>query len=1408
MRTHCALTRKLLYVADKKSVVSAHSGRSIFFSTLFLLLLNTCLQGQDITIFQPADGSSALRFNDGLGIEAGMKFRSAQNGYIKGIRYYKQAGTTGLHTGHLWDNSGAKLAEAAFVNETASGWQEVLFGSAVAITANITYIAAYHSESGDYTATNSFFTQAVTSGPVYALADGEDGPNGVYTYTSSSAFPANPGQSANYWVDIIFTTTNAPDIIPPSVSFVSPLNGEANVVYNRNISAIFNEKIDPASVTSASFEVRDATGHTIPGTLIASDNGIVFDPVSPFTYSTVYTATVKGGISGIKDMAGNAMTDDYSWSFTVADLPAPEGNGGPILVISTIVNPFSRYTTEILKAQGLNEFIAKDILQVTQQELADYDVIILGEMNISSFQATMLSNWVNAGGTLISFRPAPELSSLFGITKMPGILEDKYLLVDTSSSTGRGIVGETMQFHSAADLYALNGASSLAVLYADAVTSTSYPAITIRAVGSQGGKAVAFAYDLPRSIVYTRQGNPLWSGQKRDGTTGPVRSDDMFFGLNGSHWIDFNKIAIPQADEQQHLLTNIILQSNLHRKPLPRFWFLPSGHKAAIVMTGDDHSFNGTTGQFNHFKTLGPNSPEDVANWKAIRATSYIYNGTMTNAQAAAFAAEGFEIALHVNTNCQDFTPFLYQDIISQQMAAFVGQLPNVPRSVTNRNHCVAWSDWSTVAKIESGFGIRLDVNYYYWPDTWVQNRPGMFTGSGMPMRFADLDGSSIDCYQVTTQMSDEANIDYAPFSAALLNKALGAEGYYGVFCANMHTDLSDHPGANAIIAEAVSRNVPVISAQQLLTWLDGRNGSSFGPMSWNNNQLSFTITALPGALNLQTMLPFHSETGDLISITRDGETIPFERKIIKGMEYAFFDVAVGTGSFIATYFAQNSMPVVIIHPLPHEVCAGDIVKFTSAATGNPLPTIHWETSANGIEWEAIAGATDDTLSFVATESNHKKVYRAVWTNNKGFANSDSALLVVHPLPVLTSPVTATTASGVLFDYIPSSSLAGTSFTWTREPVAGISNPASSGTGTVHEVLMNTSNSGVYVIYLYTLTSGNCRNTQKVTLLVRPAEINESCTSNSGIIASFNSISIRAGRHIWFNSVFDPSSMGNGPVNFTVTNGKITFTANGQNYSLVVPDATIQFSNTIQTPVTQYGTGGWKTLVPLSTSGNVFLSGLSFAVPANFQGNIRNVRWTANISIDKPGVSLNWKWAAAVYTNFASNAGLVIKPVDGPLQLLNTNLTDKAGTPVNYKLYVIPGATGGGLLGGLLNVNLLNYTGDYSNAVAVACEAAKTGEHLVTAHFSKGETLAITSSTFDAKVMPNPSTFSFMLRISGSNESPVTIRIFDALGQVIEQYQKTGNTTMELGATWKGGTYIAELSQDGQRKILKLVKIN
>ncbi|MEI9808764.1 MAG: Ig-like domain-containing protein [Bacteroidota bacterium] len=351
----------------------------------------------------------------------------------------------------------------------------------------------------------------------------------------------------------VLTDMNSP-IATGIVPTASPVNGATGVAANAAVTVTFNVAMDATTVNSSTIELRNAANVLVPSSFNynATTRVATITPSSAFSNSSLYAAKIKGGTTGVKDLAGNTLATDYNWSFTTVDPPllAPtEGPGGPILVVSSTTNSFSRYAVEILRAEGLNQFAAADVSTLTATLLNNYDVVVLGEMTVTAAQVTLLTNWVNAGGTLIAFKPSALLTPLMGISGASGTLTDKYLLVNTATGPGAGIVNQTIQFHGVANLHTLSGATSLAALYSAAGTATSNPAVTTRSVGANGGTAVAFTYDLAKSIIYTRQGNPAWAGQKRDGQIDPVRSDDMFF----PDWVDFNKIAIPQADEQQRL---------------------------------------------------------------------------------------------------------------------------------------------------------------------------------------------------------------------------------------------------------------------------------------------------------------------------------------------------------------------------------------------------------------------------------------------------------------------------------------------------------------------------------------------------------------------------------------------------------------------------------------------------------------------------------------------------------------------------------------------------------------------------------------------------------------------------------------------------------------------------------------
>ena len=187
--------------------------------------------------------------------------------------------------------------------------------------------------------------------------------------------------------------------------------------------------------------------------------------------------------------------------------------------------------------------------------------------------------------------------------------------------------------------------------------------------------------------------------------------------------------------------------------------------------------------------------------------------------QVAGYQSEGFEMSLHPNTGCTvPWTETSLHDDIAIQLAELKTDKPSIvgpghePHPLHRRGRTGPPSRRSSTS-----FGMRLDTNYYTFPAQWIGDRPGMFTGSGFPMRFADLDGSMIDTYQATTQMSDEAGQTYPATIDALLDRALGSRR----LLRRLH---GEHPhrqatpeAATADRRLAKAHGVPVISAAQLL---------------------------------------------------------------------------------------------------------------------------------------------------------------------------------------------------------------------------------------------------------------------------------------------------------------------------------------------------------------------------------------------------------------------------------------------------------------------------------------------------------------------------------------------------------------------------------------------------------------
>ncbi len=148
--------------------------------------------------------------NDAAAVEVGVRFRSDRDGFVRGVRFWKNDTTNGgTHVGNLWSNAGANLRTVTFTGETASGWQEARFpaGQEVPITAGTLVVASVHMPQGRYAATAGYFAgHGADNAPLHAPQDGAGGfANGVYSY-GAGGFPTSTFSSANYWVDVVFDT--------------------------------------------------------------------------------------------------------------------------------------------------------------------------------------------------------------------------------------------------------------------------------------------------------------------------------------------------------------------------------------------------------------------------------------------------------------------------------------------------------------------------------------------------------------------------------------------------------------------------------------------------------------------------------------------------------------------------------------------------------------------------------------------------------------------------------------------------------------------------------------------------------------------------------------------------------------------------------------------------------------------------------------------------------------------------------------------------------------------------------------------------------------------------------------------------------------------------------------------------
>ena len=178
---------------------------------------------------------------------------------------------------------------------------------------------------------------------------------------------------------------------------------------NRKVNATFSEAMDPLTITTDTFKV------TGPGPLFAPVTGTVtydlitniatFVQDSNFAANTTFTATIT---TGVKDLAGNELATDYTWSFTTGTLVAQEpinlGSAGAFAVMarSTItstgvcqvngdvgLNPSSNCTIPPAQVNGTIHIKDTAVIEAQADLLSAYNEAVAQATNIQVLPGNM-----------------------------------------------------------------------------------------------------------------------------------------------------------------------------------------------------------------------------------------------------------------------------------------------------------------------------------------------------------------------------------------------------------------------------------------------------------------------------------------------------------------------------------------------------------------------------------------------------------------------------------------------------------------------------------------------------------------------------------------------------------------------------------------------------------------------------------------------------------------------------------------------------------------------------------------------------------------------------------------------------------------------------------------------------------
>jgi hypothetical protein len=272
----------------------------------------------------------------------------------------------------------------------------------------------------------------------------------------------------------------------------------------------------------------------------------------------------------------------------------------------------------------------------------------------------------------------------------------------------------------------------------------------------------------------------------------------------------------------------------------------------------------------------------------------------------------------------------------------------------------------------------------------------------------------------------------------------------------------------------------PTLTSPAIAIRCTGISASYTATSGTPGTNFSWTRAAVPGISNTAGSGSGATATETLFSTTANPVDVT----------YAYTLTANGCSTTQNVTVTINPTPILSSSSTPPAICSNSVFIYTptSVTTGATFTWIRAAVAGISNPGLTTPQTSNPSETLINTTTGFINVVYAFTITSDGCSNTQNVTVRVNPTPTLSSTLTPpAVCSNVSGSYTATSAIIGTTLSWTRAIVSGISNSAGSGsTATATETLMNTTAYPINVTYRYTLTADGCANTQNVTITVNP----------------------------------------------------------------------------------------------------------------------------------------------------------------------------------------------------------------------------------------------------------------------------------------------------------------------------------